>query len=102
MSERIILLQNSEPNVIFPQELVDKLSSILPRFVMCNPPFYSSPKEMEEKRQNKSYTPFASENEIYASEAIHADGGEVGFVKKMIAESKSLSHKIEYRELCKN
>ena len=56
---------------------------------------------MEEKRQNKYHAPFASENEIYTSEAIHADGGEVGFVKKMIAESRTLAHKIEYNWMCK-
>lgn len=96
MSERIALLHNPGPNVIFPSEMVKSLDTRTPTFVMCNPPFFSSAQEMEKKRQSKLHAPFASGNEISASEAIHADGGELGFVKKMIMESISLADKIEY------
>lgn len=60
-------------------------------FTMCNPPFYSSVEEMSDRSMQKSSFNINSAK-LLPTSASHnelvTDGGEVGFIGKMIKESR--------------
>ncbi len=67
-------------------------------FVVCNPPFFND--ELENKgmssairKPEKRHGP-SSANTQRLHEAVYLDGGEVGFVKKIIDESIQIGSKI--------
>lgn len=65
-------------------------------FCICNPPFFSSADEVV-KSQNRTgkRKPPKSLNSGSSSELVFADGGELGFVKKILSESVQLQDKIQ-------
>lgn len=97
LDSQIGLLYNPDPLLVFPSCLSDELASNkMHKFVICNPPFFSSIEDMNARRAAKQALPLASGNEIAFSEAVHTDGGELGFIKKLIAGSQDMAkqHKI--------
>ena len=95
ISDRVSLLHNAAPSVIFPLVLTEALSAVSCRdvckFTMCNPPFYASDADMHIRRAAKRHRPHTSNSEMSASEAVCAFGGEQAFVRRMIDESRELS-----------
>jgi 23S rRNA (adenine1618-N6)-methyltransferase len=68
-------------------------------FVMCNPPFFKNESELigqsvEIRKPAKRHAPI-SINTGQLKEAIYEDGGEVGFIKRMIDESFILNKRIK-------
>jgi 23S rRNA A1618 N6-methylase RlmF len=66
---------------------------------MCNPPFYKSFYEaqgLENTRKPHERHDPKSINTANRCESIYEDGGEVGFVKKLIDESIETGKKIRY------
>lgn len=56
-------------------------------FMVCNPPFYSSEEEMHGRNLDKK-EPLKRQSVVgTASELVFQDGGEVGFVRKLIDQS---------------
>lgn len=65
-------------------------------FLMCNPPFYSNESELEGVTRKPEKRPLPkSINTGRLHESIYADGGETGFIKKMIDESIQIGSKIK-------
>lgn len=65
-------------------------------FLMCNPPFFSSESELEGVSRKPEKRPLPkSINTGRLHESVYSDGGEVGFVKKMIDESLIIGPKIK-------
>ena len=64
-------------------------------FVMCNPPFYSSFEDYEASFSSTHRPKPKSINTGKAHEIIYEDGGEVGFVSKMIDESLRTLKKVK-------
>ena len=68
-------------------------------FLMCNPPFYCNESELQGDVENtrkpqKRHLP-NSINTAQLHESVFSDGGEVGFIKKMIDESVQIGKKIK-------
>ncbi len=97
LNEKIYLTYNSDSKLVYPPLLMDNLSSIeSDKFLLCNPPFFSSIEDATRRSEAKSYQPLASGNEIAYSEAVHVEGGELGFFFKLMAGSEMIAkpHKI--------
>jgi hypothetical protein len=92
LHDRIKLVYNSDSNIVFPQSLLNELASNHKcKFFMCNPPFFSSMEDAISRKDAKPHQPLASGNEIALSEAVHRDGGELGFIRKLIVGSQSVA-----------
>ncbi|CAO3651414.1 unnamed protein product [Cunninghamella blakesleeana] len=90
LQDRIFLYLNDDPSRIF---LLDKLDeSIQYSFCMCNPPFFESDEELKNGLENKELEPSAICTGT-PSEMI-TDGGEFGFIQRMILESLKYKKKI--------
>ncbi len=68
-------------------------------FVMCNPPFFANEQELlgqstEIRKPEKRHKP-QSINTARLHEAVFEDGGEAGFLKRMIDESEQVSTRIK-------
>jgi 23S rRNA A1618 N6-methylase RlmF len=68
-------------------------------FVMCNPPFFTNEQELLGqsagiRKPEKRHKP-NSINTAQIHEAVFTDGGEVGFLKKMVDESFLVSNRIK-------
>ena len=90
LTERIKIHHTLDPKRIFP----DLDPSISYAFCMCNPPFYRDQKEIEEGAINKQLEPSA-----VCTGATHemvTEGGEAGFIGRMILESLVLKKKIRW------
>jgi 23S rRNA (adenine1618-N6)-methyltransferase len=63
-------------------------------FVMCNPPFYESREEMAAAQAAKNMPPSA----ICTGANIEmvCEGGDLGFVMRMVEESKALQHRVRW------
>lgn len=90
-----IFVVNQEGN----QSIFNKLFEHDPQqksFCMCNPPFFSSPEEVSnsENRTGNRKRP-RSQNSGTPSELIFEDGGELGFVRKILSESLQLKEKVQ-------
>lgn len=94
LSDNVTVIVQEDNKSIF-NKLFDQDSS--PKtFCICNPPFFSSADEVV-KSQNRTgkRKPPKSLNSGSSSELVFADGGELGFVKKILSESVQLQDKIE-------
>lgn len=73
---------------------LDKLGVSRLDFVMCNPPFYSSPEDMARAYGGKAMPPSAvctgSQNEMICA------GGDVGFVTRIFEESLVLRERVQW------
>ncbi|KAI9365867.1 hypothetical protein BD770DRAFT_423739 [Pilaira anomala] len=89
LQDRIIIRYNPDPNKIF---ILDDTTDY--DFCMCNPPFYSSQEEIEQGLLNKELEPSTvcqgSINEMIT------EGGELGFISRMIKESVGLGRRIRW------
>ncbi|QPG74980.1 hypothetical protein FOA43_002320 [Brettanomyces nanus] len=63
-------------------------------FTMCNPPFYSSIWEMQSKRALKQANEDRETVVGTNQELIYSDGGELGFIQKLLKDSRTASKKI--------
>jgi 23S rRNA A1618 N6-methylase RlmF len=68
-------------------------------FVMCNPPFFANESELIGqsegiRKPEKRHRPH-SINTAQLHEAVYENGGEVGFLRKMIDESTLVSKRIK-------
>lgn len=91
IGDRVTLIKNEDAAVIFPQSLFDHLSSSPAiKFVMCNPPFYTGSDDLESRRAFKRHKPVSGQWEMKETELGTKLGGEIGFIKKMIDESRKL------------
>ncbi|KAI9010990.1 hypothetical protein CLU79DRAFT_446415 [Phycomyces nitens] len=83
LQDRITLIHNTDPNRLFLWDKIplDKKFA----FCMCNPPFYSSQDEIRENSQAKFLEPSAACTGTKAE--MITEGGEYGFIERMIKES---------------
>ncbi|KAF8148848.1 hypothetical protein B0H34DRAFT_200530 [Crassisporium funariophilum] len=93
MESRILLRKVSrEDPILSPlQEAIDTKYD----FVICNPPFYGSAKEIAQSASDKELPP----NAVCTGadvEMIFNDGGEAGFVSQMVIESERLHNRCEW------
>ena len=81
------------------ENLIDPASNERFDFVMCNPPFYENESEAtgnSDHIRNREKRPKPhSVNTGRIHESVYSDGGEVGFVKKIIDESLILRDRIK-------
>ncbi len=67
-------------------------------FMMCNPPFFQNETENigsgNTRKPEKRHMP-NSANTQKSFEAIYSEGGEVGFLKKIITESVKIGERIK-------
>lgn len=94
LNETITVIAQENSSAIF-----EKLFQCDPSpktFCICNPPFFSSPEEVTnaQNRTGKRKRP-RSKNSGSSSEIVYEDGGELGFVTKIVNESVELKDKIE-------
>ena len=97
LNDKISFVLNPDINTVYPRSLLEELAlNDNDKFLLCNPPFFSSMQDAKTRREAKAHQPLASGNEIAFTEAVHADGGELGFVKKLISGSERLAkeHKV--------
>ena len=90
-----ILKANAGSPILFPLQHSPKDPAPRVDFTMCNPPFYGSSDEVENLAALKELPP----NAVCTGapiEMIYPDGGEVGFVGKMLEESISFGTKCRY------
>jgi 23S rRNA (adenine1618-N6)-methyltransferase len=90
-NERIKLTQTTPSDPLIP---LDKLGVSRLDFVMCNPPFYSSEEDMSRAYYGKELPPSAvctgSTNEMIC------EGGDVGFVSRILSESLVLRERVQW------
>jgi len=90
MDDRIHIIRNTDPMKIF----IFNEDKRQYAFSMCNPPFYASTEEIEEGLSSKKLEPYAvccgSTNEMIT------EGGEVGFIGRMIEESVHLKKRVRW------
>lgn len=91
LGSRIRLRLTTPEDLLVP---LDKLSVERLDFVMCNPPFYSSDEDMARAYGGKAMPPSAvctgSTNEMIC------DGGDVGFVERILNESLQLRDRVQW------
>lgn len=80
-------MDNHQTNILFKNIHFD--------FLMCNPPFYSNDEEKTQRVETSKRNAPHSVNTAQRHEAT-VEGGEVGFVKKLINESLILKERIKY------
>lgn len=92
LSNRINVSHVNENDPIIP---LDGFAKDRIHFTMCNPPFFSSTKEMQAgtafKKQPPATVCTGSEQEM-----IYPDGGEFGFVSRIIEESLNLKDRVRW------
>lgn len=93
LNGNIQVIQNEDDSIF------NKLFELSPEpksFCMCNPPFFSSSDEVNssENRTGSRKRP-RSRNSGTQSELIFENGGELGFVRKILNESLELEAKVE-------
>ncbi|KAI9830598.1 MAG: hypothetical protein M1826_004624 [Phylliscum demangeonii] len=91
LNARIKVVQTTAQDALIPIERYG-LSRI--DFCMCNPPFYDSVEEMVSSAQRKQRAPFSACTG--AEVEMVTAGGEVGFVKQMVAESQTLRDRVQW------
>jgi len=91
LSDRIKLTQTTPSDPLIP---LHKLGVSRLDFVMCNPPFYSSEEDMSRAYYGKELPPSAvctgSTNEMIC------EGGDVGFVSRILTESLVLRERVQW------
>ncbi|KAJ1739157.1 hypothetical protein LPJ68_004930 [Coemansia sp. RSA 1086] len=100
MQSKIRLFLNSDQNVTlpldaegFPSNEADADGSVF-TFSMCNPPFYKSQDERQQLARFKARLPSLDTNG--KDEELYAEGGEEGFLTRMIDESVKLGKHIKW------
>ncbi|KAK6203398.1 uncharacterized protein RJT21DRAFT_27000 [Scheffersomyces amazonensis] len=91
LKQNISLIRGSKDKLI---PSVD--SDIKVKYLICNPPFYSSKEELLSKESSKSINK-PNELIINEDELLYEDNGELGFVKKLIDESIDLSTQYKFK-----
>lgn len=91
LAHRIRVHETSTDRPIFP---LDDLGLESCDFTMCNPPFYSSTTELSESAASKQRPPNSACTG--APNEMVCDGGEVGFVSRMITESLKLKDRVQW------
>lgn len=85
LQNRIKVLKNPDPKTIFPQALMSLIPKTGPVFLLSNPPFYTDAQDLESRASFKRHKP---NNMAMTRDELGTElGGEVGFIKAMIAES---------------
>ena len=91
LTKRIQLTQTKPSDPLIP---LSKLGVSRLDFVMCNPPFYSSEEDMSRAYYGKDLPPSAvctgSTNEMIC------EGGDVGFVSRILEESLQLRERVQW------
>lgn len=95
LMERIQVVHKTNRDTIF-DGLIDK--DEVYDFVVCNPPFFKDESENKGmssviRKPEKRHGP-SSANTQQLHEAVFSDGGEVGFVKRIIDESIQIKTRI--------
>ncbi|KAJ1644743.1 hypothetical protein IWQ61_010386 [Dispira simplex] len=88
LADQVMVIDNSDqPQTVLPTTLFADGPPPTQGFdfCMCNPPFYESHREIHRLRQKKSRPPHAV-NQAQSNELV-VEGGEVGFINRMIVES---------------
>ncbi|KAJ2848816.1 hypothetical protein IWW36_003066 [Coemansia brasiliensis] len=100
MGSKIRLFLNNDQNTTlpldaegFPSSEADADGSVF-TFSMCNPPFYKSRDERQQLSQFKSRSPSLDTNG--KDEELYTEGGEEGFLTRMIDESVKLGKQIKW------
>jgi 23S rRNA (adenine1618-N6)-methyltransferase len=89
LSSRIFIVQTDERAHLLSWEGAPDFD-----FSMCNPPFYSSPAEMDFSRQVKVDAPYS---ELLASDSeLFTPGGEAAFTARILGESSALGTRITW------
>lgn len=89
--ERIQLRLNTSDGPLLP---LDALGAPRLDFCMCNPPFYSSAADMAASYENKSKPPSAVCTG--AEVEMICEGGDVGFVLRMVMASRKLQQRVQW------
>ncbi|KAI7869094.1 uncharacterized protein EV154DRAFT_432044 [Mucor mucedo] len=88
LEDRITIQHTADPSKIF---LLEDTVPVY-TFSMCNPPFYSSQEELDEGLDNKELEPSAVCNG--SNGEMITEGGEYGFISRMIEESLILQKRV--------
>ncbi|KAG8865876.1 hypothetical protein FRC20_009330 [Serendipita sp. 405] len=93
LQNRIIIKQSTPQGTILRHLLEDNGIGVC-GFVMCNPPFYASKDEVIKATEDKEFDP----NAVCTGADVEmiTEGGEVGFVKRMIEESASVGRRCQW------
>jgi hypothetical protein len=92
----ISLIRNPEPTTVLANEVLEQIQLREEKCLvatMCNPPFYASAADAQNRKTLKRHRPNTHDNPIARNEAIFvaapncSEGGDLGFIKKMIEES---------------
>ncbi|KAG8908949.1 hypothetical protein FRB99_000052 [Tulasnella sp. 403] len=92
LSSNINVVQSLAEGSIF--GALDSSPTLRPQFSMCNPPFYSSADEIMASSEAKELGPHA----VCTGAPVEmvTEGGEVGFVTRMVLESKVFGDRIRW------
>lgn len=93
LEDRIKLLESSADDPLIP---LDRLGVRRLDFVMCNPPFYTSVKEMQDSLTGRGKSKPPSTICTGCETEMVTSGGDLGFVKRMIDESKDLGERVQW------
>ncbi|XP_070501531.1 U6 small nuclear RNA (adenine-(43)-N(6))-methyltransferase [Chironomus tepperi] len=94
LDEKVVLIDQEGGDKIF--EKLFAVDDSQKTFTICNPPFFTSEKEMTQgenrtgKRKRHHLSPMRE-----SLETVFSDGGELGFVTKILNESLELTNKID-------
>ncbi|KAG8813701.1 hypothetical protein FRC18_002340 [Serendipita sp. 400] len=93
LQNRIIIKQSTPQGTILRHLLEDNGIGVC-GFIMCNPPFYASKDEVIKATEDKEFDP----NAVCTGADVEmiTEGGEVGFVKRMIEESTSVGRRCQW------
>ncbi|KAF9560031.1 hypothetical protein CPC08DRAFT_495149 [Agrocybe pediades] len=92
LQDRIHVRKASQDGLIL--FVLDEVSGNF-EFTMCNPPFYGSAEEIAQSAEQKELPPNAACTGADI-EMIYSDGGEAGFVCKMVAESEKFQTRCKW------
>ncbi|KAA8895366.1 hypothetical protein FN846DRAFT_922368 [Sphaerosporella brunnea] len=92
LNGRIKLYESSVTGPLFPLEALDTESI---DFTMCNPPFYSSADSLAESAAQKMLPP-SSACTGTSTEMVYSPHGELGFARRMLAESLVLRTRVKW------
>ncbi|KAG8819438.1 hypothetical protein FRC17_010451 [Serendipita sp. 399] len=98
LQNRVVIKQSLPQDTILRHLLEDGSMGICD-FVMCNPPFYASKDEVVKATEDKEFDPSAvGTNGVCTGADVEmiAEGGEVGFVRRMMMESVSVGDKCQW------
>jgi len=80
-NEQITLIHNQHADNIF-HDVIPLADDVQYDFTICNPPFFASQEQASANETNTHRVQHATSHEL-----VYEDGGELGFIKRMIEES---------------